>query len=235
MTVTDAPVPQAEQQVLVPGLVDSSADRGTFPFANLLPDAIRLRREVSHAKRRALMMVLGVLGLLALLVLVTMVQQNSANAARDSAQAQLDEALVQKQRYSYVPAVYLAVSSAREELAAAMGQEVQVSRLMSSLASLQPSGVSLQTWNVTVGAGEADGALPDNQEVLPGVGTAVFTGEAKSMEDIATWLERVRISDDYSSPVLNQVGTTTDGIFSFDAGADLTEQALSGRFVEAEK
>lgn len=233
MSVAD---PQASQpQVLVPGLGEEVVDRGEFPYANLLPEAIRVRREVAKAKGRALKLVLAVFGLLVMLFLLTMVQQNSANAARDDAQAQLDAALTQKQRYSYVPAVYLAVSNAREELASAMGQEVQVSRLMNTLASLQPPGVSLQTWNVTVGAAQADAALAADQDVLPGVGTATFTGEARAMEDIATWLERVKVSDDYASPVLNLVGTTTDGIFSFDASADLTEQALSGRYVEAEK
>lgn len=241
MTISPAQVPETSGQpatdvpvVLTGELFDDLVGNAGFPSANLLPDIIKVRREVAQAKKRALMMVLGVLGLLAMLLGMTIVQQRSADAAKAQAQAELDAALAQKQKYSYVPAVYLAVSSAREELATAMGQEVQVSRLMGGLASLQPADVSLLTWTATVGPA-TDTELQVDQDVLPGVGSVSITGESRSMEGIAVWLDRVRADADYASPVLNQVGSTTEGIYTFDATAELTDQALSGRYVEADE
>lgn len=238
MTISPAPVPEtnvAEPPVVLTGdLFDDLVGNTGFPSANLLPNIIKVRREVAHAKKRALLMVLAVLGLMVAMIGLTSVQQRSADAAKAQAQAQLDAALAQKQRYSYVPAVYLAVSNARAELANAMGQEVQVSRLMEGLASLQPADVSLLTWTATVGPA-TDSELQADQDVLPGVGAVTITGEARSMEGIAVWLDRIRANPDYASPVLNQVGSTAEGIYTFDASAELTDQALSGRFVEADK
>ena len=159
-------------------------------------------------------------------------QQRSADRAKAETQARLDVVVAEKQQYAYVPAVYSAVSTAREELATAMGQEIQVTRLLGGLSAMQPPGVSLDTMAVTVGPA-TDQTLTAGQTVLPGVGEVTFTGESRTMQGIADWLERVRDNADYASPVLNEVTTTQDELYAFDAVAELTDQALSGRYVEA--
>ena len=211
--------------------LDSMLGAGTFPSANLLPAAIVARRAVRAAKRRVLLILASVVVLLILMVLLTSMQQRSANAAKADAQARVDAALVMKQRYAYVPSVYNAVNTAREDLATAMGQEVQVARLMSGLSALQPPSLSLATLTATVGPGTAEGS--SQQDVIVGVGTVSFTGEARSMADVAAWLDRLRDSEDYESPVLTDVTTGTEGLLTFTVSAELTEQALSGRYVEA--
>ncbi len=212
--------------------IDSLLGVGGFPTANLMPPAILARRAVRQAKRRALLAIACAVLLTLLMVLMTSMQQRSANAAKADAQARVDAALVMKQRYAYVPAVYSAVTTAREDLATAMGQEVQVARLMAGLSALQPPSLSLATLTGTVGPGTAD-AASSQQEVIVGVGLVSFTGEAKSMDDVAAWLDRLRESEDYESPVLTDVTTGTDGLLTFTATAELSDQALSGRFVEA--
>ncbi|MEZ5119599.1 MAG: hypothetical protein R2720_11205 [Candidatus Nanopelagicales bacterium] len=205
---------------------------GGFPSANLMPPAIVLAREVSKAKKRAGLMLACVFAVLALLVVYIVIQQRAADKAAAQAQVRLDAAVSEKQQYAYVPAVYEAVSTAREELATAMGQEVQVTRLLGGLAAMQPPGLSLNTMAVTAGPA-TDQTLDSEQTVLPGVGQVAFSGEAQSMQSIADWLERVRDNADYASPILNEVTTTEDDLYGFDAAAELTDQALSGRFVEA--
>lgn len=226
--------PEDTQVVVAQDLFEGLVDTRDFPSANLLPAPIIARREVAKAKHKALLMVSAVLGLLVSLLLLTMVQQNSADAAKAQAQERMDAALVEKQKYAYVPAVYLAVSSAREELATAMGQEVQVSQLMSGLAGLQPQGVSLVSWDIVVGPGEQADLQP-GQTVVPGTGSVTFTGESTTMEGVAAWLDRLKADPNYSSPVLNKVGSDTEGLFTFEATAQLTDQALSGRYVEETK
>lgn len=212
-------------------VLDSMLGNGAFPSANLLPPGIVARRAVRNAKRRALLTIASVVVLLILMVLMTSMQQRSANAAKADAQARVDAALVLKQRYAYVPSVYSAVTTARQELATAMGQEVQVARLMAGLSALQPPSLSLVTLTSTVGPGTAESS--SSQDLIVGVGTVSFTGEARSMDDVAAWLDRLRQSEDYQDPVLTGVTTSTDDFLTFSASAQLTEQALSGRFVEA--
>lgn len=233
MTLDQAQTAASVVQVApVDGGLESLLSTGSFPSANLLPPAIVARRAVRKAKRRALLTIAAVVALIVFLVLVTSIQQRSANAAKADAQARVDLAMVMKQRYAYVPAVYNAVTTARQDLATAMGQEVQVARLMSGLSALQPPTLSLLTLTATVGPGSAD-ASTSQQEVIVGVGMVTFSGEARSMGDIAAWLDRLRESDDYESPVLTDVTSSTDGVLTFTATAQLTEQALSGRYVEA--
>ncbi len=203
-----------------------------FPSANLFPPSILLARQVRAAKRQALLMVIVVLGIITLMVGFVAMQQRAADRSKAEAQARLDVVVAEKQQYAYVPAVYSAVSTAREDLATAMGQEVQVTRLLGGLAAMQPPGVSLDTMAVTVGPA-TDQTLTTEQTVLPGVGEVSFVGESRTMQGIADWLERVRDNADYASPVLNEVTTTQDELYGFDTTAELTDQALSGRYVEA--
>lgn len=229
-------VDQERNPVVHVGASDSGLDAlmnsASFPSANLLPPAIVARRVVRKSKRRALLIVVFVVVLILLMVLITSMQQRSASAAKADAQARVDAAMILKQRYAYVPSVYHAVTTARQDLATAMGQEVQVARLMNGLSAMQPPSLSLATLTATVGPGTEVGSGGD-ADVVAGVGVVTFTGEARSMEDIAAWLDRVRDSQDYENPVLTEVSTSPEGLLSFTASADLSEQALSGRFVEA--
>ncbi|MEI2786069.1 MAG: hypothetical protein V9E82_10285 [Candidatus Nanopelagicales bacterium] len=227
------PAPEKQPVQVVPETpLESLFTSGAFPSANLLPPAIRNRRLVHAAKRKALLMLAGVIGLLVLLVAYTGVQQRAANAAKADAQARVDAAMVLKQRYAYVPAAYQAVTTARTDLATAMGQEVQVSRLLGGLSRMQPLELSLVTLDAVVGPGEKQ-AMTTSQTVIPGVGTVAFTGEAKTMDDIAAWMDSLRLNADYASPVLTDVTNSTEGLYSFSATAQLTDQALSGRYLEA--
>ncbi len=231
MTPRQNPVAPAPVHLVGEASLDSMLGSGGFPSANLLPPAIVVRRKVRAAKRKALLILAGVVGLLLLMVLVTGMQQRSANAAKAQAQVEVDAAVARKQQYAYVPAVYQAVTTARQDLATAMGQEVQVSRLLSGLSALQPPSLSLTTLAATVGPG-AEEELSTDQSVIPGAGVVSFQGEAKSMDDVAAWIDRLRDSADYNLPILTDVTNGTEGLYTFSATAELTDQALSGRYVE---
>lgn len=241
MTLHDAPSPTESVEVPSPavavvpeGLTALMTPGGAFPSANLLPPSVILGREVRAAKRLALLIIVAVLAAVALFVVTLSMQQSAADAQKAQAQQALDAALVQKAEYAYVPAAYQAVAAARQELATAMGEEVQVSRLLSGLSALQPPGVSLESMSASV-TPASDQTLDAQQTVLPGIGEVAFTGESATMDGIASWLERVRNSPDYSSPVLGEVSNGEGDIYTFQASGSLTEQAMSGRFVEETK
>ena len=70
------------------------------------------------------------------------------------AQQSLREAEAAKAEYDDVPTVYAAVDAARAELSQAMGNEVQVARIISDLAGILPLDVSLSTVSLVAGLGQ---------------------------------------------------------------------------------
>ena len=210
--------------------------RKDFPAPELIPPSIVRRRAVGAAKRRVGIALVGLLGLLILLFVFGHVQLSQANSQLAVTQQTLREAEAAKARYDNVPTVYAAVDAARSELTQAMGNEVQVARLVSDLATIMPANVSLTTVSIVVGAEEkptTSASATTNEDVLL-VGTVAFAGEASSVDDVSAWIDTLRGQPDYQNVILTEVSRdTTTGIYTFTNTAELTDQALSGRYVEA--
>ena len=138
-----------------------------------------------------------------------------------------------------MPAVYAAVDAARAELSQAMGNEVQVARLVSQLAAILPPDVALTQVSMTIGEPEKTGtgtAASTSQTTEPLVGTVTFSGEARSFNDVSAWIDTLRNNPDYENVILTDVSRdTTAGVYVFTNTAELTDQALSGRFVEGDQ
>jgi Tfp pilus assembly protein PilN len=219
--------------------IDALLSRNDFPVPNLIPPAIVVRRAVWKAKRRILIAVFTVLAVLLGLFVLGKWQLATANVNLRSAEQLLNAAEAQKAEYAEVPAVYAAVEAARRELAQAMGNEVQVARLVSELAVIMPPSVSLTEVSMTIGEEATAGAPPQapaGEELEPVVGTASFSGEASSFNDVSAWIDTLRGNPDYQNVILTDVSRdSTNGIFIFTNTAELTDQALSGRFVEGEQ
>ncbi len=221
------------------GGLDALLDRRDFPTPDLIPPAILLRRQVRKSKRMVLFALLGVMALLVGLFFIGRVQLASATAELGTAQQRLRDAEAEKAKYAEVPAVYAAVDAARAELAQAMGNEVQVARLVANLAAIMPSGVSLTQVSMVIGE-EADQsgttAKATDEDVVPLVGTVTFSGEAATFNDVSVWIETLRNNPDYQNVILTDVSRDdTNGVYLFSNTAELTDQALSGRYVEADQ
>jgi Tfp pilus assembly protein PilN len=234
--------PDQQQQVQLgstPGGLDALLDRRDFPTPDLIPPAIVLRRQVRASKRMVLFALLGVLALLAGLFVVGRVQLASATAELATAQQRLRDAEAEKAKYAEVPAVYAAVDAARAELAQAMGNEVQVARLVANLAAIMPADVSLTQVSMVIGDEESQSgtaAAATDQTATPLVGTVTFSGEAATFNDVSTWIETLRNNPDYQNVILTDVSRDeTNGVYLFSNTAELTDQALSGRYVEADQ
>ena len=234
------PDQQPQVQVGTPaGGLDALLDRRDFPTPDLIPPAILVRRQVRRSKRMVLFAMLGVLALLAGLFFVGRMQLASATAEFAVSQQRLRDAEAEKAKYAEVPAVYAAVDAARSELAQAMGNEVQVARLVADLAAIMPANVSLTQVSMVVGEPESssNNRTPATTEPAePLVGTATFSGEAATFNDVSMWIETLRNNPDYQNVILTEVSRTEDtGFYTFSNTAELTDQALSGRYVEAER
>ena len=118
-----------------------------------------------------------------------------------------------------------------------MGNEVQVARLVTQLASITPANVSLTQVSMTIGdqeAGTGTTATPSTDQTadLP-VGTVTFAGEAASFNDVSAWIDILRATPDYQNVILTEVSRdTTNGVYTFSNTAELTDQALSVRYVD---
>ena len=219
--------------------LDALLRRDDFPVPDLIPPSILVRRAVRKAKRMVAIAMIGVLSLLALLFVVGRVQLASANAELATAQQRLRNAEAEKAKYSEVPAVYAAVDAARAELTQAMGNEVQVARLVSQLAAILPPDVALTQVSMTIGEPDKSGtgtAASTTQTTEPLVGTVTFSGEARSFNDVSAWIDTLRNDPDYENVILTDVSRdTTADVYVFTNTAELTDQALSGRFVEGDQ
>jgi len=209
-----------------------------FPVPDLIPPAILTRRQVGQAKRIMFLVLATVVAVQALLFGFGRMQLSIATTELQTAQQTLREAEAEKAKYAEVPAVYAAVDAARSELAQAMGNEVQVARLVSQLSVIMPADVSLTQVSMTIGQEETPATSTQSSTqaaaVEPLVGTVSFSGEARTFDDVSAWIETLRSVPDYQNVVLTDVSRdTTNGVFTFSNTAELTDQALSGRFVEA--
>jgi Tfp pilus assembly protein PilN len=206
----------------------------TFPVPELIPPSIVRRRAVGAAKRRVGLAVVGLVGLLLLLLGLGRMQLSQANAQLSTAQENLRAAEAAKAQYDNVPTVYAAVDAARAELSQAMGNEVQVARIITELAQIIPLDVSLTTVSLVAGGEEEQGTGISAQEAIePLTGSMSFAGEARTFDDVSVWIETLRGQPDYQNVILTEVSRDlTSGIYTFSNTAELTEQALSGRYVE---
>lgn len=234
--------PDQQPQVQVAptkGGLDALLDRRDFPTPDLIPPAILVRRQVRRSKRIVVFALLGVLALLAGLFVVGRVQLASATAELATAQQRLRDAEAEKAKYAEVPAVYAAVDAARAELAQAMGNEVQVARLVANLAAIMPPNVSLTQVSMVIGEEESQSgtaATATDENVEPLVGIVTFSGEAATFNDVSQWIETLRNTPDYQNVILTDVSRDeTNGVYLFSNTAELTDQALSGRYVEADQ
>jgi Tfp pilus assembly protein PilN len=212
----------------------------TRPFAtpSLIPPVIKRRRAVGDAKRRVGIALLLLAAIVAVFFVIGRLGLVSARTQLATAQAGLRAAQAEQMKYSEVPAVYAAVDAARAELSQAMGNEVQVARLLSDLGVIIPPDVALTSVSMVTG-GDALEALAEDapaaeEQIL--VGTADFSGEAVSFNDVSAWIDTLRAQPDYQNVLLTEVSRDdTTGMYTFSSSAQLTDQALSGRFVRADQ
>jgi len=214
----------------------------TLPRVNLLPPEIeeqRRFRKVQAGLGAGVLAAVAVVGALMLL----------ANAAVNDAQSDLDDATARQARlqaqqaqYAEVPIVYAQVEAAEAQLGLAMGKEVRWSYFLNDLSLKVPGKVWLTSMTVTQ---EVDGAVAATADpaavpgtgtyLTAGMGTVTFQGKGYGHNDVAAWLDALAkqkglIQPYFTNSAKEAIGSET--AVSFTSQATITEQALSGRYVQ---
>lgn len=235
---TPPPGDSEQQTVLLPEVhpLDALLSKQPFPTPSLIPAVIVRRRTVGTARRRTGLALVLVLIVTAVFYFIGRLEVSTAQVDLGAAQAGLRSAEAERAQYKDVPAVFAAVDAARAELAQAMGNEVQVARLITDLSVLVPPNVSLSSISMITGGEELQSAVEQTQSGADeelAIGTVTFSGEGSSFNDVSAWVDTLRAQPDYQNVILTDVSRDAGtGLYAFSCSAELTEQALSGRFVE---
>lgn len=208
------------------------------PHVNLLPPEI--------AEQRAVRRVAGLLaGVVLLCVAGVGVGYVAAGSGEDDARAELVSAQavqtsLQRQQRALLPAQQAQnqIQAARAALTAAMGNEVLWSRYLDQLRIKRPEGTRFTQVQLTPPAEESSGsssgttdtsttAPPPNQPVA----ALTLTGKARTQPDVATVLDQLATIPGFSNVYLTStVEDTTTGLLTYTVTADVTSEALSGRY-----
>ena len=206
----------------------------TLPRVNLLPTEIREGarfRNLQAAMALAVVLALAVVGALAYL------GSNDVNDAQnglDVAQAQTTTLQTQVHLYDNVPTQYAMVANADAQLQQAMSQEVRYSYILNDISLRMPAGVwltslainqSVDTPMTTMGAWGN-----------PQLAAIKASGIALSLNDVAGWLDTLARGGTYTDPWVGNATVSTStgstGQWNFDSTVGLTAKALSNRYTQ---
>jgi Tfp pilus assembly protein PilN len=250
MEPTEASVPGEESGDLLVEDVPTSAEVTILASVNLLPSTYAKRAAVKKAKFFAAMAVLAALLISLFAWLVANQKEAAAQEALDAATA--ERALLQAEaaKYSDVPKVFATVAAAEDQLTLAMGNEVRWSFFLNDLALTMPSGVSLDTLQVTSpapgaptqavapSAASATAAASGSSGAgIPGIGTMTVSAKAFTYNTVANWLDSLAKLPTLSDPYVGSISAGTEegtDIVTYSSTATVTSEALSQRYTGEE-
>lgn len=204
------------------------------PQVNLLPPEVRSRRALGRVK-------IALAGFLVVVLLVVVgayvfagFEVRSADADLDAASTRVQSLLSQQEEYAEVPRINSQISTITEARLLATSTEVEWARYWRAIEAVTPAGWSIQTLQTALPRpGEA--AMPGvNPLGAPNVGTITFVGRAKTMPDIAAWMDALeRIPGYVDAWFTNAQITEESGVVYYEVGATVQVEtsAFWGRFV----
>jgi Tfp pilus assembly protein PilN len=223
-----------------------SAPVTVLAAVNLLPQTYARRAAVRRAKVFAVVALLVAALIAALAWLVANQQKTSAQEQLDAATAERAMLQAEAVKYSDVPRVFATVAAAEQQLALAMGNEVRWSFFLNDLALTMPSGVSLETLQVTSpapgtspqavapAAANAAAAAGASGVGVPGLGTMNVSAKALSYNTVANWLDSLAKLPTLTDPYIGSITAGTEEgvkIVTYSSTATLTADALSMRYL----
>lgn len=226
--------------------VPTSAPVVVVGAVNLLPGTYARRAAVRRAKGFAVVCVLVALLMALLAWLVAHQKQVAAQESLDIATAERAMLQVEAAKYADVPRVFDTVADAQKQLELAMGNEVRWSFFLNDLALTMPSGVSLDSLQVSSPAPGAStsAAAPSTANAaaaangatgagVPGLGTMSVSGKALTYNTVANWLDSLAklrtLADPYVGS-LNAGELEGTKVVAFSSTGTITPNALSQRY-----
>lgn len=206
--------------------------------ANLLPPEVIQGRHSRKVRRRVLSCLAVVVVLLGGWYAVAVYQAEAARASLANAQDEVTALRRQQNQFGDLVRAQTQSKAINDELAQLLANDLQWSKLISSLQQAAPSQVKVTgvTGMLATTPNNANPALPQ----LPGtggakvIGTVSLMGNAPSKTTIAAYLDALGEVDGVANPLLNDVNTA-EGTVEFTVRLDITAKALGGRHTATTK
>jgi Tfp pilus assembly protein PilN len=207
----------------------STTQLAALPRVNLLPPEIAEKR-----RARALQAGMGAAVAVAIVgvgAAYLMAHSSATSAKTDLANAQQETTSLNAQVNQFAGDETLRAQLSTEQtmLSTAMGPEIQWSHYMNDLTLRIPDNVWVTQLSLTEGA--ATGSAPG--AATAGIGSVSVTGVAFTNDDVAAWLDSLAKEKGYTNPYFSNSAETfigTQPVVNFASSADLTSDALSGRY-----
>ena len=214
---------------------------GTLPRVNLLPPEIGERRRLKKLQTGLGAGVAAAAVVVGALTLLAMAQVDSAQEDLDASQARGVRLQAEANKFAEVPLVYAQVEAAQAQLGQAMGQEVRWSYFLNDISLKTPNKVWLTNMTVAQNVDTAatvavpTPALAQGSYIPSGLGTVTFEGKGFAHNDVAAWLDALAKQKGLTQPYftnseVQKIGT--DSSVTFSSQATITEEALSGRYIQ---
>jgi Tfp pilus assembly protein PilN len=207
----------------------STTQLAALPRVNLLPPEIA-------EKRRARMLQAGMGAAVAVAVVgvgaaYLMAHSSATSAKTDYANAQQETTRLNTQVTQFAGDETLRAQLTAEQtmLSTAMGQEIQWSHYLNDLTLRIPNNVWVTQLSLTEGGANGAAAGASNG----GIGSISVTGTAFTHDDVAAWLDSLAKEKGYTNAYFSNSAETFIGsqpVVNFTSSADLTSDALSGRY-----
>jgi Tfp pilus assembly protein PilN len=208
--------------------------------ARLLPPEIEQAR---HSRKVRRSVISGVAVFAALLVAwYCTVAYETSKAQHRLAAAQTDLQKLQRQQSSFAELIgtQAAAKTIGTQLAALLADDLQWSRLFSSLQAAAPPGVEVTGvsgalsskpkggGNPAPAPGPGAPGAPGGRAAQP-IGTLTVSGTGPSKPVVATYVDALATVPGLANPLLSDVTTQTGGV-QFSVRLDITTAALGGRY-----
>lgn len=203
--------------------------------ANLLPPEITDARRAKRTRR-----------LMAAVVCVAVVAtagwyawaRHGASSAQDALTSAQDQSLTlghKEASYNNLVKVQTESAAISAELTTLMAQDLPWYQLLPALSAIAPAGVTLTsvTGSLTSGSAAQPTLAPVSGPALTVVGTFNIGGTAPDKNSIAAFVDALAGVKGVGNPYLTSAATASGSSLQFSVQADITTDALGGRFAVA--
>ena len=203
-----------------------------LPRVNLLPQEIN---EAAKARQVKVMLAAAVMATVAGMGYLTMSAGSSVNDAQgqyDAAQTKTRGMQTELAKHTGITAVKADVVQRETLLATAMGQNVKWANFLNDVRIAIPRGVRFESWTTTVTPLSTTPSAVGGAFGTNGTASWVFTGQAKSYEDIAKLIEALYKMKSVDSAYATSAKSGLDGpsrksVYTFSLQARVSQDAVA--------
>jgi Tfp pilus assembly protein PilV len=204
-------------------------------FANLLPDEIVGARYGRKVRRVIVAALIALVLLIIALTVMAKMQTSSAQSALSTTEGQGTTLLHQQSQYTPVVAAQAKSVAIEKQLNALMSGDVDWPKLLTSVSSAAPAGVTVTnlTGNVSTTSASAAGGANVLSTPSESIGTLSLAGVGPDGNAIATYLDALSKVPGIAVPYPAGVTAADGGGYSFTATLIITVAAKGGRYSQA--